>query len=96
MYVCHRAFILALIVTKAFFPFIYFERETNRTDIRSICLLEDYIGAQTAAHTYKCIGCFQMINTLYYLDNGVNYFTNAQILHVIETICNRIFGQLNG
>ena len=37
---------------------------------------------------------FQMIKTLYYLKNGINYFTKAQIKCVLET--NRIFGQLNG
>ena len=57
-------------------------------------MLEDYIGAKTTAHTFQCISRFQMIKTLYYIDNGVIYFTNVQITHVLET--NTIFGQLNG
>ena len=87
LYVCHRAVILAL-VNKASFVF------TALTKYKSyICLLEDYVSAQTTAHTFRCIGSFQMIVTLYYLDNGVNYSTNTQISHVLEP--NRILRQLN-
>ena len=42
----------------------------------------------------KPLVVFQMIKTLYYLNNDINYFMKAQIKRVLET--NRIFGQLNG